>query len=266
MNSRDENKDPQLLARSALLVLLSCLITAVLIFHPAPSLAAGIDLPAVNFNLDDAKGPQQISGVLQIIFLMTVLSLAPAVLILMTSFTRFAIVFSFLRYALGTQQSPPNQIVIGLALFLTFFVMQPVWQRINQEAILPYEQHKISGEELVSRGAAHLKEFMLKHTQKADLSLFVSISQKEKPQNAEALPISTVIPAFVISELKTAFQIGFMLYIPFIIMDMVVASILLSMGMMMLPPVMISLPFKLMLFILVDGWNLLIGSLVKSFQ
>jgi flagellar biosynthetic protein FliP len=184
----------------------------------------------------------------------------------MTSFTRFAIVFSFLRTALGTQQSPPTQILIGLALFLTFFVMQPVWQRINQEAIVPYEQHKISGEELINRGAVPLKEFMLKHTQKTDLALFVSMSQKEKPQNVEAIPISTIIPAFVISELKTAFQIGFMLYIPFIILDMVVASILLSMGMMMLPPVMISLPFKLMLFILVDGWNLLIGSLVKSFQ
>ncbi|MGD0397815.1 MAG: flagellar type III secretion system pore protein FliP [Syntrophobacteraceae bacterium] len=220
----------------------------------------------MNLNLDDAKGPQQISGVLQIIFLLTVLSLAPAVLILMTSFTRFAIVFSFLRYALGTQQSPPNQVIIGLALFLTFFVMQPVWQRINQEAIVPYEQHKISSEEFVNRGVAPLKEFMFKHTNKADLALFVSMSQKEKPQNAESLSISTVIPAFVISELKTAFQIGFMLYIPFIILDMVVASILLSMGMMMLPPVMISLPFKLMLFILVDGWNLLIGSLVKSFQ
>ncbi len=247
---------------------LLCLIVFLLIclIHPVHSFSAGINLPAVNFNLDDAKGPQQISGVLQIIFLMTVLSLAPAVLVLMTSFTRFAIVFSFLRYALGTQQSPPNQVIIGLALFLTFFIMQPVWQRIHQEAIVPYEQHEISGEQLINRGIAPLKEFMLKHTKKQDLALFVSMSQKEKPQNAESLSISTVIPAFVISELKTAFQIGFMLYIPFIILDMVVASILLSMGMMMLPPVMISLPFKLMLFILVDGWNLLIGSLVKSFQ
>ena len=265
MNSRVEKKDRQLRFLAVFLVF-SCLIAAVSIFHPVSSFAAGIDFPAVKFDLDDAKGPEQISGVLQIIFLLTVLSLAPAVLILMTSFTRFAIVFSFLRYALGTQQSPPNQVIIGLALFLTFFVMQPVWQRINQEAIVPYEQHKISGEEFVNRGVAPLKEFMFKHTNKADLALFVSMSQKEKPQNAESLSIATVIPAFVISELKTAFQIGFMLYIPFIILDMVVASILLSMGMMMLPPVMISLPFKLMLFILVDGWNLLIGSLIKSFQ
>ncbi|MFZ2445920.1 MAG: flagellar type III secretion system pore protein FliP [Syntrophobacteraceae bacterium] len=242
------------------LPLLACLA------FPEVCSAAGLDIPALHFNLDDAKGPQQIAGILQIVFLLTVLSLAPAILILMTSFTRLAIVLSFLRHALGTQQAPPNQIIVGLALFLTFFIMQPVWQRIHQEAIIPYQQQKISSEELIDRGAAPLKEFMLKNTHKGDLALFVSISQKEKPQNAESLPISTVIPAFVISELKTAFQIGFMLYIPFIILDMVVSSILLSMGMMMLPPVMISLPFKLMLFILVDGWNLLIGSLVKSFQ
>ena len=266
MKRRHEKKSQRLRARPAFLPLICLISLLVFLFHPILCSAAGIDLPAVNFNLDDAKGPQQISGVLQIIFLLTVMSLAPAVLILMTSFTRFAIVFSFLRYALGTQQSPPNQVIIGLALFLTFFVMQPVWQRIHQEAIVPYEQHKISGEEFVNRGIAPLKEFMFKHTKQADLALFVSMSQKEKPQNAEAVSIMTIIPAFVISELKTAFQIGFMLYIPFIILDMVVASILLSMGMMMLPPVMISLPFKLMLFILVDGWNLLIGSLVKSFQ
>ena len=228
------------------LVRSSALVALVFDLSPGSLLCGRNRLSRLSISsLDDAKGPEQISGVLQIIFLLTVLSLAPAVLILMTSFTRFAIVFSFLRSALGTQQSPPNQVIIGLALFLTFFIMQPVWQRINQEAIVPYEQHKISGQELINRGVAPLKEFMLKHTQKPDLALFVSMSQKEKPQNAEAFPILTVvIPAFVISELKTAFQIGFMLYIPFIILDMVVASILLSMGMMMLPPVMISLPFK----------------------
>jgi flagellar biosynthetic protein FliP len=251
------------LVRVALICLL---LLPLFLFSPTTCLASGIDLPAVNLNLDSAKGPEQIAGVLQIVFLLTVLSLAPAVLILTTCFTRFAIVFSFLRSALGTQQSPPNQVIIGLALFLTFFIMQPVWQRIHQEAIVPYEQHEISGEELLNRGTIPLKEFMLKHTRKPELALFVSMTQKEKPLNAESLPISTIVPAFVISELKTSFQIGFMLYIPFIILDMVVASILLSMGMMMLPPVMISLPFKLMLFILVDGWNLLIGSLVKSFQ
>lgn len=250
----------------AFLVLVCITTLLAFLFHPVHSFAAGINLPAINLNLDDANGPQQISGVMQILFVLTVMSIAPSILILMTSFTRFAIVFSFLKSALGTQQSPPSQVIVGLALFLTFFIMQPVWQTIKQEAVVPYEKHEISGEELVKRGVEPLKAFMLKHTNKSDLALFVSMSQKEKPQNAQSLAISTVIPAFMISELKTAFQIGFMLYIPFIILDMVVASILLSMGMMMLPPVMISLPFKLMLFILVDGWNLLIGSLVKSFQ
>ncbi len=252
---------PEILRKTAFLLIL---LTFLLI--PALCCAAGLEIPGVRIGLDDANGPQQVSGIMQIIFVMTILSLAPAILILMTSFTRFAIVLSFLRHALGTQQAPPNQIIIGLALFMTFFIMQPVWQKIHTEAITPYQQQKISGDELIERGTAPLKEFMLKHTQKSDLALFVSMSGKDKPQNAESLSISTVIPAFVISELKTAFQIGFMLYIPFIILDMVISSILLSMGMMMLPPVMISLPFKLMLFILVDGWNLLIGSLVKSFQ
>lgn len=254
------SKTGRLLAAAGFL-LLFCSLS-----HPTASFAAGIDLPALHLNLDDIKGPQQITGVLQIIFLLTILSIAPAILVMMTSFTRLAVVLSFLRHALGTQQSPPNQIIIGLALFLTFFTMQPVWQKIHQEAIVPYQQQKISGEEFIDRGLAPLKEFMLKHTHKNDLALFVSISGQDKPQNADALTLSTIIPAFVISEITTAFQIGFMLYIPFIILDMVVSSILLSMGMMMLPPVMISLPFKLMLFILVDGWNLLIGSLVKSFQ
>jgi flagellar biosynthesis protein FliP len=249
------------------ILLVSLLLAAgAAVFAPAPALADGVVLPAIDLDLDGSKGPQQVSNALQILFVLTILTLAPAILILMTSFTRFAVVLSFLRHALGTQQSPPNQVIIGLALFLTFFVMQPVWQRIHTEAIVPYQNHSISGEELVNRGAAPLKEFMLKHTSKNDLALFVSIAQKDKPQNSESLGITTVVPAFVISELKTSFQIGFMLYIPFVVLDMVVSSILLSMGMMMLPPVMISLPFKLMLFILVDGWNLLVGSLVKSFQ
>lgn len=251
---------------AAVACLIFMVVSCSLLLYPVRSQAAGLDIPAISLDLDGAKGPQQVSGIIQVVILMTVLSLAPALLILTTSFTRFAIVLSFLRHALGTQSSPPNQVIIGLALFLTFFVMQPVWQRIHQEAIIPYQQQKISGQELINRGTVPLKEFMLKHTGKSELGLFISITQKEKPQNAESLSIITVIPAFVISELKIAFQIGFMLYIPFIILDMVISSILLSMGMMMLPPVMISLPFKLMLFILVDGWNILIGSLVKSFQ
>ena len=229
-------------------------------------MAEGLDIPGVHLNLDGPKGPEQVSGALQIVFLLTVISLAPALLILMTSFTRFAVVLSFLRTALGTQQAPPTQVIVGLALFLTFFVMKPVWQKIDRQALTPYEQHTISTEEFINRGMAPLKDFMLRQTGEQDLALFVSMSQNTRPQNAQSLSIWTVIPAFVIGELKKAFQIGFMLYIPFIVVDMVVASILLSMGMMMLPPAMVSLPFKLMLFIMVDGWGLLIGSLVKSFH
>jgi flagellar biosynthetic protein FliP len=232
----------------------------------APCYAAGISLPGIQFDMDTNEGPQQVSGILQIVFLLTVLSIVPGILILTTSFTRLAVVLSFLRHAIGTQASPRNQIIIGLALFLTFFIMQPIWQRVYTEAITPYNQHEISGEEFIKRGIKPLKDFMLKQTRTKDLALFVSLANEEKPKNAEALSIFSIIPAFAISELKTAFQIGFVLYIPFIILDMVIASILLSMGMMMLPPAMISLPFKLMLFVLVDGWNLLILSLVKSFQ
>jgi flagellar biosynthetic protein FliP len=233
---------------------------------PLPCHATQIDLPALHFNLDDADAPRQMSSVMTIILSLTALSLAPAFLILTTSFTRLAVVLSFLRHALGTQGSPPNQVIIGLALFLTFFIMQPVWQQIQSEALVPYQHHEISGDEFLKRGSKVLKDFMLKQTRKKDLALFVSFSQQDKPANADSLSIAVVIPAFVISELKTAFQIGFMLYLPFIVLDMVVSSILLSMGMMMLPPIMISLPFKLMLFVLVDGWNLLIASLVRTFQ
>jgi flagellar biosynthesis protein FliP len=232
----------------------------------APCSAAGMSLPGIHFDLDDREAPQQVSGILQIFFMLTVLSIVPGILILTTSFTRLAVVLSFLRHALGTQSSPPTQIIVGLALFLTFFIMQPVGQRIYTEAITPYNEHAISGEEFIERSLRPLKDFMLKQTRTKDLALFVSLASEEKPKNAEALSIVSIIPAFAISELKTAFQIGFVLYIPFIILDMVIASILLSMGMMMLPPAMISLPFKLMLFVLVDGWNLLILSLVKSFQ
>jgi len=228
--------------------------------------AADLRLPGLRVDLDNAGGPRELSGILTVVLLLTVVSLAPAILIMTTSFTRLAVVFSFLRHALGTQGSPPNQVIIGLSLFLTFFIMQPVWQKIHQEAVVPYQRQEISGDEFLKRGLKPLQDFMLKQTRKQDLGLFVSLSQQEKPANAEALPITTVIPAFVISELKTAFQIGFLLYLPFLILDMVIASILLSMGMMMLPPIMISLPFKLMLFVLVDGWNLMIGSLVKSFH
>lgn len=249
----------------AVAVLLLLSVGAVILSAGAAH-GAEASLPGVKLDLDDLKGPQQISSVVQIVLLLTVLTLAPAIVILMTSFTRIAVVLAFLRQAIGTQQSPPSQVLIGLALFLTFFIMQPTWQKINQDALVPYQAKEITGEEFMRRGIEPLRDFMLRNTRQADLALFVSLSQQEKPKNAEAVPIMTLVPAFVISELRTAFQIGFMLYIPFIVLDMVVSSILLSMGMMMLPPVMISLPFKLMLFVLVDGWNLLVGSLVKSFH
>ena len=246
------------------------LLPPVVLFLALPAagdaVTTGIDLPGFRIDLDDPGMVGRMSSVLEIVFLFTVLSMAPAILILTTSFTRLAIVLAFLRQAVGTQQSPPNQVIVGLALFLTFFIMQPVWKQIREQALEPYQEEKISGEEFVERAVKPVREFMMKQTRKEDLKLFLSLSREDKPRNADEVPLSTVVPAFVISELKTAFQIGFLLYIPFIILDMVVASVLLSMGMMMLPPVMISLPFKLMLFVLVDGWNLVIGSLVKSFH
>jgi flagellar biosynthetic protein FliP len=198
--------------------------------------------------------------------LLTILTLAPAILIMTTSFARIIIVLSFLRQAMGTQQTPPTQILIGLALFLTMFVMGPVWSEINEGALKPYMEEELGQFEALKLAEIPIKRFMLNHTREKDLSLFVNLSEDKNPQSVEDVSIQTVVPAFIISELKTAFQIGFLIYIPFLILDMVVASILLSMGMMMLPPVLISLPFKLMLFVMVDGWYLTVGSLMRSFS
>jgi flagellar biosynthetic protein FliP len=183
----------------------------------------------------------------------------------MTSFTRLAVVFSFLRQAVGTQQTPSNQIIAGLALFLTFFIMMPIWQKINNNALQPYLHEEISQEVALKEAINPIRKFMLKQTREKDLALFIKMAKINKPKNENDIPTTILIPAFVISELKTAFIIGFVLFVPFLIIDMVVASVLLSMGMMMLPPIMVSLPFKLMLFVLVDGWNIIVGSLVKSF-
>jgi flagellar biosynthetic protein FliP len=213
-----------------------------------------------------ADQPGQLSGLLQLMIMLTLLTMAPAILLMMTSFTRTVVVLSLVRNAMGTQQMPPNQVVIGLALFLTFFIMAPVWYKINDEALQPYIEEQISAEQALEIGIVPLKEFMLKQTREKDLALFVKIAKDERPATKEDVPLKTLIPAFVISELKTAFQIGFMIYLPFMIIDMVVASILLSMGMMMLPPIVMSLPFKLLLFVLVDGWYLIVGSLVQSFR
>jgi flagellar biosynthetic protein FliP len=212
-----------------------------------------------------AGGGQTYSLSLQTLLLLTSLSFLPAILLMMTGFTRIIIVLSMLRSAIGTPSSPPNQVLIGLALFLTFFVMSPVLDKIYTEAYLPYSENKLSLQQAAEKGVVPLKTFMLRQTREADLALFVKISNSEPLQSADQVPLRILVPAYVISELKTAFQIGFVVFIPFLIIDMVVASVLMSMGMMMVSPAVISLPFKIMLFVLADGWNLLIGSLAQSF-
>ncbi|SHE59836.1 flagellar biosynthetic protein FliP [Thermoanaerobacter uzonensis DSM 18761] len=215
--------------------------------------------------VSSVTAPSNMATSLQIVLLLTVLTLAPSILIMMTSFTRIVIVLSFLRNALGLQQMPPNQVLIGLALFLTLFIMAPVGQDINNNAIKPYTEGKITQQEAYQNAIKPLKNFMLKQTRQNDLNLFVSLA-KIKVNNPEDLPMKVVIPSFIISELKTAFEIGFIIYIPFLIIDIIVASVLMSMGMFMLPPVLISLPFKVLLFILVDGWNLVVKSLILGFR
>ncbi|MFZ5586595.1 MAG: flagellar type III secretion system pore protein FliP [Thermodesulfobacteriota bacterium] len=253
--------------RRALAALTLALVLGALLAGAAAAQAAEapLRLPTITFGVEEAKNPEQISTALQVVLLLTVLTLAPSILIMMTCFTRLAVVLSLLRNALGTQQMPPTQIIVGLSLFLTFFIMAPTFGQVNDKALQPYLEGRMGQQEFFEEAGKPLKEFMLRQTRKKDLGLFLRIAGEEKPLNASVVPMTSLIPAFVISELKTAFEIGFLLYVPFLVIDMVVASVLLSMGMMMLPPVMISLPFKLMLFVLVDGWYLLVGSLVKSF-
>ncbi len=221
-------------------------------------------IPKFSF-IQPAQNQQEVSFTIQLFLLLTVLSLAPSIVLMMTSFTRIIVVFAFLRHALGTQQLPPTQIFIGLALFLTAMIMAPVFREANQMGIQPYLKGEISIYEASSRIAKPFKKFMLKQTRNQDLALFFKISKTPVPSRREETPMMVLIPAFVLSELKTAFVIGFILYVPFLVIDMVVASVLMAMGMMMLPPIMISLPFKLLLFVLVDGWDLLVGSLANSF-
>lgn len=218
----------------------------------------------VQINVGGASG-EQTAMALKVVALLTILALAPSILIMTTSFVRIVIVFSFLRQAIGTQVLPPNQLIVGLSLFLTAFVMAPIGKGIYDEALGPYLAEKITSREAVAYTEASLRNFMFKQTRDKDLGLFVKLSKMTKPEKRADVPTYLLIPAFMISELKTAFQIGFMIYIPFLIIDMVVASVLMAMGMMMLPPVIISLPFKLVLFVLVDGWGLIVGSVVKSF-
>ncbi len=246
-----------------LIVMISVILTLLMVVS---AFAEPLPLPNISLNIGGNADQGKAATVVQLLLILTVLSLAPAILLMLTSFTRILIVLSLLRHALGTQQMPSNQIVIGLALFLTFFIMAPVWQQVNDEALKPYYEDRITGEEAFSLATAPMKNFMLKQTREKDLALFVKISKENRPEKPLDISLPVLIPAFVISELKTAFQIGFLIFLPFFIIDIVVASILLSMGMMMLPPIMISLPFKLLLFVLVDGWYLLVESLVRSFK
>jgi flagellar biosynthetic protein FliP len=258
-----KNMLPQRVRKFSILVLMAA---GILLLAASASDAA--DTPAASLfsiQMPDSDNPAQTSVVLQIFLLLTVLSLAPAILIMLTSFTRMAIVLSVLRQAIGTQSMPPNQVIIGLALFLTFFVMSPVWQKVNQEALTPYLDSQITQQEALTRAMEPVRDFMFKQTREKDLAMLMEIAEAPRPKSLADVPTTVLIPSFIISELKTAFQMAFMLYVPFLIIDMVVASVLLSMGMMMLPPVMISLPFKLMLFVLADGWHLIVGSLVKGF-
>ncbi|WP_025785035.1 flagellar type III secretion system pore protein FliP [Sporosarcina sp. D27] len=209
--------------------------------------------------------PGAVSTSVKMLLLLTVLSLAPAILILMTSFARIIIVLSFVRSALATQQMPPNQVLIGLALFLTFFIMAPTFQQVNDDALKPLFAEEISLDEAYEKASVPFKEFMGKHTRQKDLELFLRYNNADRPETMEDIPLTMMVPAFALSEIKTAFQMGFMIFIPFLVIDMIVASILMSMGMMMLPPVMISLPFKILLFVLVDGWYLIVKSLLQSF-
>ena len=241
------------------------LITLIILGLLLPMLAfAENGMPLVNA-LPTAGGGQSYTLSLQTLILLTSLTFLPAALLMMTGFTRIIIVLSLLRQALGTQSAPPNQVMVGLALFLTFFVMSPVIDKIYLDAYQPLSENKISMQEALDKGSAPLKEFMMKQTREGDLALFVKMAQIEKIETPQQLPLLVLVPAFMTSELKTAFQIGFAVFIPFLIIDMVVASVLMAMGMMMVSPSIVALPFKLMLFVLVDGWQLLLGSLVQSF-
>lgn len=240
------------------------LLAALMLLFSFNTLAADAGIPVINA-APAAGGGQNYTLSLQTLLLLTSLTFLPALLLMMTGFTRIIIVLSLLRQALGTQSTPPGQVLIGLALFLTFFVMGPVFDKIYAEAYQPFAENRISMQEAMENGAEPLKAFMLKQTREADLALFIKMSQSEAPETAKDVSLRVLIPAFMTSELKTAFQIGFAIFIPFLIIDMVVASVLMAMGMMMVSPVIVALPFKLMLFVLVDGWQLILGSLAQSF-
>ncbi len=227
--------------------------------------APAIPIPRIQIGVNPAQTPTEVAQSLQILLLLTVITLAPAILIMMTSFVRIVIVLSFTRTAIGTNQMPPNQVMIGLALFLTVFIMWPTWTKVNDLALQPYLQGKLTQEAAFTKAMDPIRQFMYKQTRAKDLKLFIGAAHLKRPEKLQDIPTQVLIPAFMVSELKTAFTIGFMIFIPFLVIDMIVASTLMSMGMMMLPPIMISLPFKILLFIMVDGWHLIVRSLILSF-
>ena len=241
--------------------------TALLLLAVLPALAqAPMAVPNVSLNIGNGNGPQDVSTSLQIIFLLTILSLAPAIIMLLTSFARIVIVLGFTRSALGTQAIPPNSVLIGLALFLTAFTMAPIWQQVNDNALQPYLQHRINHTTALQRASLPVRAFMFRQTRESDLRAFVSMAKMPRPRTQADVPTYVLVPAFIIGELKTAFTMGFLIFIPFVIIDLVVATVLMSMGMMMMPPVLVSLPCKIMLFVLIDGWALIAQGLVTSFH
>ncbi|HLN63158.1 MAG TPA: flagellar type III secretion system pore protein FliP [Symbiobacteriaceae bacterium] len=247
------------------------LLATLLVLLAAPVVLAApetpaVPLPTVNIGVGQSSSPKDVVSSLQIIGLLTILSLAPSLLVLTTAFTRIVVVLSFTRSALATQNQPPNQVLVGLALFLTFFVMAPTWNQINTNALQPYLKGEITQAEALQKGQQPLREFMLRQTNEKDLALFVNMAGLPRPEKPDDLPTYVIIPAFAVSEIATAFKIGFLIFIPFIVIDMVISSTLMSMGMLMLPPMMISLPFKILLFIMMDGWRLVVQYLVQSFR
>ncbi len=246
-------------------------LTAIFLAVPAMLLAqdAGgvrMPIPKIAFDISEATSPKDVALSLQMLFLLSILTLAPSIILMTTAFTRVVIVLDFVKRALSLQQMPPTQVIVGLSLFLTFFIMAPTLTEMNDKALQPYLEGKISNQQFYDRGIEPLREFMFKQTREKDIALFIKLSNIDKPNNKNDVPTYCLIPAFMISELRIAFEIGIFLFLPFIVIDMVIASALMAMGMIMLPPVMISLPFKLILFVLVDGWNLLVYELVKSFR
>lgn len=248
------------------LIIRIALLLGVFLFYLQINTVMAAPLPGIDLQVRNTDSPQEVVDTMKLLTILTVLSLAPAILVMMTSFTRIAIVLSFVRSGLGTQQIPPNQVLIGLALFLTFFTMAPVYKDINSEAIVPYLAGQMSQTEAMDKVSIPLKDFMMKQTREKDLALFIDMAKVDKPATKEDVSLSVLIPAFTISELKTAFQMGFYIFLPFLVIDIVVASTLMSMGMFMVSPVMISLPFKILLFVMTDGWFLVTRSLLESYR